>query len=239
MDNSQFPSQGQSVDGLYGVGQDTLVQRAVQRTFLWMTLGLAITGLASVYTVDSGLVFRMIGSNSFYFLLIAEIALVWILSARVMKLSLPVATGAFALYSVLNGVTLSPIFLVYTSESIATTFFVTSGTFGAMALYGYFTKRDLTKWGSLLFMVLIGVVIATLVNLFLKSETLMWIITYVGVVLFVALTAYDTQKVKLLANETKHDVELSKKASLLGALTLYLDFINLFLYLLRFFGRRN
>ena len=239
MDNSQFPSQGQSVDGLYGVGQDTLVQRAVQRTFLWMTLGLAITGLTSVYTVDSGLVFRMIGSNSFYFLLIAEIALVWILSARVMKLSLPVATGAFALYSVLNGVTLSPIFLVYTSESIATTFFVTSGTFGAMALYGYFTKRDLTKWGSLLFMVLIGVVIATLVNLFLKSETLMWIITYVGVILFVALTAYDTQKVKLLANETKHDVELSKKASLLGALTLYLDFINLFLYLLRFFGRRN
>ena len=239
MDNSQFPSQGQSVDGLYGVGQDTLVQRAVQRTFLWMTLGLAITGLASVYTVDSGLVFRMIGSNSFYFLLIAEIALVWFLSARVMKLSLPVATGAFALYSVLNGVTLSPIFLVYTSESIATTFFVTSGTFGAMALYGYFTKRDLTKWGSLLFMVLIGVVIATLVNLFLKSETLMWIITYVGVILFVALTAYDTQKVKLLANETKHDVELSKKASLLGALTLYLDFINLFLYLLRFFGRRN
>lgn len=108
-----------------------------------------------------------------------------------------------------------------------------------MALYGYFTKRDLTKWGSLLFMVLIGVVIATLVNLFLKSETLMWIITYVGVILFVALTAYDTQKVKLLANETKHDVELSKKASLLGALTLYLDFINLFLYLLRFFGRRN
>lgn len=239
MDNSQFPSQWQSVDEFYGVGHDSLVQRIVQRTFLWMTLGLAITGLASVYTVDSGLVFRMIGSNSFYFLLIAEIALVWILSARVMKLSLPVATGAFALYSVLNGVTLSPIFLVYTSESIATTFFVTSGTFGAMALYGYFTKRDLTKWGSLLFMVLIGVVIATLVNLFLKSETLMWIITYVGVVLFVALTAYDTQKVKLLANETKHDVELSKKASLLGALTLYLDFINLFLYLLRFFGRRN
>ena len=239
MDNSQFPSQGQSVDEFYGVGHDSLVQRIVQRTFLWMTLGLAITGLASVYTVDSGLVFSMLGSNIFYFLLIAEIALVWFLSARVMKLSLPVATGAFALYSVLNGVTLSPIFLIYTSESIATTFFVTSGTFGAMALYGYFTKRDLTKWGSLLFMVLIGVVIATLVNLFLKSETLMWIITYVGVVLFVALTAYDTQKVKLLANETKHDVELSKKASLLGALTLYLDFINLFLYLLRFFGRRN
>lgn len=239
MDNSQFPSQGQSVDEFYGVGHDSLVQRIVQRTFLWMTLGLAITGLASVYTVDSGLVFSMLGSNIFYFLLIAEIALVWFLSARVMKLSLPVATGVFALYSVLNGVTLSPIFLVYTSESIATTFFVTSGTFGAMALYGYFTKRDLTKWGSLLFMVLIGVVIATLVNLFLKSETLMWIITYVGVILFVALTAYDTQKVKLLANETKHDVELSKKASLLGALTLYLDFINLFLYLLRFFGRRN
>ena len=239
MDNSQFPSQGQSVDGLYGVGQDTLVQRAVQRTFLWMTLGLAITGLASVYTVDSGLVFRMIGGNIFYFLLIAEIALVWFLSARVMKLSLPVATGAFALYSVLNGVTLSPIFLVYTSESIATTFFVTSGTFGAMALYGYFTKRDLTKWGSLLFMALIGVVIASVVNIFLKSEVMMWIITYIGVVLFVALTAYDTQKIKLLAYQTAHDAELSKKVSILGALSLYLDFINLFLYLLRNFGRRN
>jgi membrane protein len=239
MDNSQFPSQGQSVDGLYGVGQDTLVQRAVQRTFLWMTLGLAITGLASVYTVDSGLVFRMIGGNIFYFLLIAEIALVWFLSARVMKLSLPVATGAFALYSVLNGVTLSPIFLVYTSESIATTFFVTSGTFGAMALYGYFTKRDLTKWGSLLFMALIGVVIASVVNIFLKSEVMMWIITYIGVVLFVALTAYDTQKIKLLAYQTAHDAELSKKVSILGALSLYLDFINLFLYLLRILGRRN
>ena len=239
MDNSQFPSQGQSVDGLYGVGQDTLVQRAVQRTFLWMTLGLAITGLASVYTVDSGLVFRMLGANIFYFLLIAEIALVWFLSARVMKLSLPVATGAFALYSVLNGVTLSPIFLVYTSESIATTFFVTSGTFGAMALYGYFTKRDLTKWGSLLFMALIGVVIASVVNIFLKSEVMMWIITYIGVVLFVALTAYDTQKIKLLAYQTAHDAELSKKVSILGALSLYLDFINLFLYLLRILGRRN
>jgi len=239
MDNPQFPSQGQSVDGLYGVGQDTLVQRAVQRTFLWMTLGLAITGLASVYTVDSGLVFRMIGSNIFYFLLIAEIALVWFLSARVMKLSLPVATASFALYSVLNGVTLSPIFLVYTSESIATTFFVTSGTFGAMALYGYFTKRDLTKWGSLLFMALIGVVIASVVNIFLKSEVMMWIITYIGVVLFVALTAYDTQKIKLLAYQTAHDAELSKKVSILGALSLYLDFINLFLYLLRILGRRN
>ena len=239
MDNSQFPSQGQSVDGLYGVGQDTLVQRAVQRTFLWMTLGLAITGLASVYTVDSGLVFRMLEGNIFYFLLIAEIALVWFLSARVMKLSLPVATASFALYSVLNGVTLSPIFLVYTSESITTTFFVTSGTFGAMALYGYFTKRDLTKWGSLLFMALIGVVIASVVNIFLKSEVMMWIITYIGVVLFVALTAYDTQKIKLLAYQTAHDAELSKKVSILGALSLYLDFINLFLYLLRIFGRRN
>ena len=239
MDNSQFPSQGQSVDELYGVGQDSLVQRIVQRTFLWMTLGLAITGLASVYTVDSGLVFSMLGSNIFYFLLIAEIALVWFLSARVMKLSLPVATGVFALYSVLNGVTRSPIFLVYTSESIATTFFVTSGTFGAMALYGYFTKRDLTKWGSLLFMALIGVVIASVVNIFLKSEVMMWIITYIGVVLFVALTAYDTQKIKLLAYQTAHDAELSKKVSILGALSLYLDFINLFLYLLRILGRRN
>ena len=108
-----------------------------------------------------------------------------------------------------------------------------------MALYGYFTKRDLTKWGSLLFMALIGVVIASVVNIFLKSEVMMWIITYIGVVLFVALTAYDTQKIKLLAYQTAHDAELSKKVSILGALSLYLDFINLFLYLLRILGRRN
>ena len=175
----------------------------------------------------------------YWFLFIAEIALVWFLSARVMSLSLPVATGAFALYSILNGVTLSPIFLIYTSESIASTFFITAGTFGAMALYGYMTKRDLTRLGSLLFMALIGVIIATVVNIFLRSEILMWIITYAGIVLFVGLTAYDTQKVKQLAAQTAHDEELSKKVSIIGALNLYLDFINLFLYLLRLFGRRN
>ena len=239
MENSQMPYEGQPTEGYYELGGDVVAQRAVQRTFLWMTLGLAITGLASVFTVDSGLVFRMLEGNMYRFLFIAEIALVWFLSARVMSLSLPVATGAFALYSILNGVTLSPIFLIYTSESIASTFFITAGTFGAMALYGYMTKRDLTRLGSLLFMALIGVIIATVVNIFLRSEILMWIITYAGIVLFVGLTAYDTQKVKQLAAQTAHDEELSKKVSIIGALNLYLDFINLFLYLLRLFGRRN
>ncbi|WP_314054950.1 Bax inhibitor-1/YccA family protein [Porphyromonas catoniae] len=239
MENSQMPYEGQPTEGYYELGGDVVAQRAVQRTFLWMTLGLAITGLASVFTVDSGLVFRMLEGNMYWFLFIAEIALVWFLSARVMSLSLPVATGAFALYSILNGVTLSPIFLIYTSESIASTFFITAGTFGAMALYGYMTKRDLTRLGSLLFMALIGVIIATVVNIFLRSEILMWIITYAGIVLFVGLTAYDTQKVKQLAAQTAHDEELSKKVSIIGALNLYLDFINLFLYLLRLFGRRN
>ena len=230
MENSQMPYEGQPTEGYYELGGDVVAQRAVQRTFLWMTLGLAITGLASVFTVDSGLVFRMLEGNMYWFLFIAEIALVWFLSARVMSLSLPVATGAFALYSILNGVTLSPIFLIYTSESIASTFFITAGTFGAMALYGYMTKRDLTRLGSLLFMALIGVIIATVVNIF---------ITYAGIALFVGLTAYDTQKVKQLAAQTDHDEELSKKVSIIGALNLYLDFINLFLYLLRLFGRRN
>jgi hypothetical protein len=137
-----------------------------------------------------------------------------------------------------NGMTLSFIFLVYTTASISSTFFITAGVFGGMAAYGYFTKRDLTSWGSLLVMGLFGIILASIVNIFLHSETIYWAITYIGVIIFVGLTAYDTQKVKLMA-ESGGDEETRNKGAVLGALSLYLDFVLLFIYLLRIFGKRR
>ena len=148
------------------------------------------------------------------------------------------ATLMFIAYSILNGATLASIFLLYTASSIASTFFVTAGTFGAMALFGYFTKRDLSGIGNMGYMALIGI-IATVVNLFLRSETMMWVITYIGVLVFVALTAYDTQKIKKMVMNAEVVDESTQKIALLGSLTLYLDFINLFLYLLRILGSRK
>jgi FtsH-binding integral membrane protein len=149
------------------------------------------------------------------------------------------ATIVFILYSVLNGLTLSIIFLIYTTGSIASTFFVTAGTFAVMSAYGYLTKSDLSKWGNILFMGLIGIIIASIVNYFMQSETLYAIITYIGVLIFVALTAYDTQKIKTMNIIGNEGTDEDKKEAIMGALTLYLDFINLFLYLLRLLGRRR
>ena len=150
------------------------------------------------------------------------------------------ATSLFMLYSALTGLTLSSIFIMYTASSIASTFLVTAGMFGAMSLYGYTTKRDLSGFGNMLFMALIGIVLASLVNMWLKSDTLMWVITYIGVVLFVGLTAYDTQKLKMIGEQLSvDDKENFRKYSIVGALTLYLDFINLFLMLLRIMGNRR
>ena len=164
--------------------------------------------------------------------------LVWYVSARIMSLSFTTATGLFMLYSLLNGLTLSVLFAVYTRSSIASTFFITAGTFGAMSLYGYFTKKDLSSWGNILIMAVIGLIIASVVNMFMQSSMMYWIITYAGVLIFVGLTAYDTQKIKqMLANQEIN--EQTQKLALLGALSLYLDFINLFLYLLRIFGDRK
>lgn len=237
MNNSEYPYQNQDTNPVYL--DDSLVSSALRRTFVWMALGLAITALASIFAVNSNLVYSIVEGGYLWLLLIAEVALVIFLSARVMKMSMPMATGSFVLYSVLSGISLSPIFLVYTGESIATTFLVTAGTFGAMAVYGYTTKRDLSAMGSYLIMALIGVIIASVVNIFLGSSLLMWIVSFLGVAIFTGLTAYDVQKVKGMLIQTVGDEELSKRVSLLGALTLYLDFINLFLYLLRFFGRRE
>lgn len=240
MNNSQFPYHGEElsrtiVDDSYMV----LVRQSVTRAFVWMTLGLAITGLTALFVADSNLIEVIFSSGSFWMLVIAELAVVWFLSSRIMKLSMPVATAAFVLYSLLNGVTLSPIFLVYTGESITSTFFITAATFGTMAVFGYTTKRDLSSWGSYLMMALIGLIIASVVNIFLGSSLLMWAISYLGVLLFVGLTAYDTQQLKAMIAASIGDEEQTKKVALLGALNLYLDFINLFIYLLRILGKRR
>ncbi len=182
---------------------------------------------------------RLFEQNHFG-LIIAQLALVFVLSGMVQRLSAGMATTLFMLYSALTGLTLSSIFIAYTYSSIASTFVVTGGMFGAMSLYGYTTKRDLSGFGSMLFMGLIGIVLASLVNLWLKSEALMWAVTYIGVVLFVGLTAYDTQKLKNIGEQIDtRDSATLRKYSILGALTLYLDFINLFLMLLRIMGNRR
>lgn len=173
-------------------------------------------------------------------MLIAELAVIFYLSARINSISFTKATVMFIIYSILNGATLASIFLVYTMSSIASTFFVAAGTFGVMALYGYVTKSDLTRIGNICLMALIGLIIATLVSMFWQNSMLQMIITYAGVILFVGLTAYDSQKIKRLLTADGIEVtEETQKIALLGALTLYLDFINLFLYLLRLLGDRK
>ena len=214
----------------------------MKNVYLWMTLGLGMTGLTAAYVAGNpGWMQTIFETRGLLFaLLIGEVTLVWILSARIMKMSFATAGIMFAVYSILNGVTLSFIFLAYTMESIATTFFVTAGTFGAMTLVGYTVKKDLSGLGRFLIMALIGLIIATLVNIFVASSTLSWTITYVGVLIFVGLTAYDTQKIKNMLREYGSEAnEVTMKLALMGSLTLYLDFINLFLYLLRILGDRK
>lgn len=213
-----------------------------RNVYLWMSMALVITGLTALVVAGTPSILSAIFGSKFLFygLLIAEVALVWYMSARINTLSFMTATTIFIIYSILNGITLSFIFLVYTTDSIASTFFVTAGTFGAMSLFGYLTKKDLTSMGSFLFMALIGLIIASVVNLFLHNEVMYWIITYAGVLIFVGLTAYDTQKIKRLLQAHGTEVnETTQKIALMGALTLYLDFINLFLYLLRLLGNRR
>ena len=185
------------------------------------------------------MVFLINNTLLFFGLLIGELILVSVLSRRIMKMQFQVAFGMFLLYAVLNGVTFSIIMIAYAAETIWSTFLITSVTFGIMALYGRFTRTDLTQFRSILFMGLIGVAILSLVNIFLKSSPLGWIISIVGLFVFLGLTAYDTQKLKDYYYSTDGQIELRKNLGVLGALALYLDFINLFLMLLRLFGRRK
>ena len=211
------------------------------RVYGWMSAGLALTGAIAYAVAGSEAMVRAIVLNQWIFwgLLLAELALVWILSAAIQKMSVAVASGMFLVYASLNGLTLSVIFLAYTSASIALTFFVTGGTFFAMCLYGATTKRDLTSMGNLMFMALIGLILASVANWFFQNPALYWITTYAGVAIFVGLTAYDAQKVKRMSQVLEEGSEAASKAAVIGALALYLDFINLFLFLLRIFGRRR
>ena len=210
----------------------------ITRVFGWMGLGLGITAVSAMAVIQTGLYRMMLQGPMYWVLFAAELGLVVYLSARIRQMSVATATAAFLGYSALNGVTLSLIFLMYTSASIAMTFFITAGMFGGMFLYGWKTKRDLTSMGGLMTMGLIGFILASVVNIFLQSPMLYWISTYAGVAIFVGLTAWDAQKIKRLS-ATRMDAETHEKMALLGALTLYLDFINLFFLMLRILGDRR
>ena len=217
-----------------------------QRTFItkvygWMSLALLITAFTSLVVVSSPQLLTTIVGNKlvFYGLIIGELVLVGSLAGWVTRMSASTATAVFLAYSVLNGLTLSVIFLLFTSASIATTFFITAGTFGAMSVYGYTTQQDLTTVGNLCFMGLIGVILASVANWFFNNSSVYWITTYVGILVFVGFTAYDTQKIKRMNVIGNEGSEEDRKEAIMGALTLYLDFINLFLLLLRLFGRRR
>lgn len=213
----------------------------MRKVYLWMTLALMITGITAAGVANSPNILALIYSSQvvMWGIIIAEFGLVIYISARLEKLSLSTATTLFALYSILNGVMLSSIFLLYSTAIISKVFFITAGTFGVTALYGYATKKDLSSLGNILFMALIGLVIATIVNVFMKSAMFDLILSYIGVIIFVGLTAWDSQKIKHMMMLQQDADESAQKLALIGALSLYLDFINLFLYLLRIFGRSN
>ena len=213
----------------------------MQKVYLWMTFALTLTGFVAYRTTQSEFLLELIFSSSFGFigLILAELALVFWISSGIQRMSSNMAIGLFLLYSVLNGMTLSVLLIAYTGASVASTFFITAGMFGAMSIYGYTTKQDLSSWGNLLFMALFGIILASVVNIFLQSSGLYWLISYIGVLVFVGLTAYDTQKIKKLAAQVIVESEVGRKVAILGALTLYIDFIYMFIFMLRTWGNRR
>jgi uncharacterized protein len=225
----------------YTTAQTSALRSGVMsRVYAWMTAGLLVTAAVASFVAGSEALTNAIFGNPMLFigLFVVQIVAVIGLSAGINRLAPAVATAIFMGYAAINGLTLSAIFLAYTEASLASTFLITAGTFGAMSLYGYTTKRDLSTVGNIAFMALIGVLIASVVNIFLRSEALYWIVSYAGVLIFVALTAWDTQKIKNLSQQVTNETDAGRVA-VIGALTLYLDFINLFLFLLRIFGGRR
>lgn len=211
------------------------------QVYAWMTAGLLVTGAVAAYAANTPAVLNLIYGNpiTIWVLFIAQIAMVIGLSAAIGRLSPGTATALFMGYAALNGLTLSAIFLVYTRASIAQAFFATAATFGAMSLYGYTTKRDLSTIGNILFMALIGFFIGSIINIFWASSALYWVLTYLGIAVFIGLTAWDTQRIRLMSQQASDETS-ARRVAILGALRLYLDFINLFLLLLRVLGgRRN
>lgn len=221
---------------------NTGIQAYMAQVYGWMTCGLLLTAVVAWYAANTPSIIFALQSNRilFFGLIIAQLGLVFVISGMINRLSGTAATSLFMLYSALTGLTLSMILIMYTGASIASTFVICAGMFGAMSLYGYTTKRDLSGMGSILFMGLIGIILASVVNIWLQSPALMWAVTYIGVLVFVGLTAYDTQKLKNMGSQLDaNDKDGFRKYAILGALTLYLDFINLFLMLLRIFGNRR
>ncbi len=239
MDYKELNLQGISKEQKWDVSEAFPV--LMRKVYVWMTLALVITGLTAYGVATSPGILQAIYTNQILFwgLVIAELALVIGVSSMLNRISLTTATLMFILYSVINGALMSYIFLAYTASSIATVFFITAGTFGVMALIGYTTKTDLSSMGKILFMALIGLIIATIVNMFIKSSGMTLILSYVGVLIFVGLTAWDSQKIKQMLLQAPDAGEGAQKLALMGALSLYLDFINLFIYLLRIFGKRE
>lgn len=211
------------------------------RVYAWMGIGLAITAISSWMASTSAAFMQVVTTNVLVMigLVVAQFALVLALSFFLPRLSFPVAAGCFVLYSLLTGLMLSSIFIVFTQASLVTTFIITAGTFVAMSLYGYFTKADLSTMGNTMLMMLFGLIIAMVVNMFVKSTRFELLISAVGVVVFTLLTAFDTQKIKVISSQIAADANTMGKIALFGALTLYLDFINLFLFLLRFTGKQR
>lgn len=228
------------MDSTTSTRTDTLQHAFITQAYAWMSSGLAVTALVSWFLAQNYdlLLTILLNRVLFYGLIIGELLLVMFISGAINRISSTTATLLFFLYAAINGITLASIFLIYTGATITIAFMITAGTFAAMSAYGYVTKSDLTKVGNLAFMGLIGIIIASIANIFLKSDAFDMILSYVGVLVFVALTAYDTQKLKTIGAATT-DMETQNKAAVLGALTLYLDFINLFLFILKILGGRK
>ena len=224
------------------ISESAILNKVMARVFMLMTFALVVTGVTSYLIIGNENILMSLFSNisTFYIICGAELLLVFILSLFINKISFNVALIMFALYSIMNGVTLAPLLFMYTEESVTSTFLITAGTFGAMALFGYTTKTSLTSMGKILMMALIGLIIASIVNIFLNSSGFEMILNYAGVLIFVGLTAYDTQKVKVYIQEAIENDNVSiPKLAVMSALTLYLDFINLFIRLLSILGKRK
>ena len=227
----------------YDASVDATFSALLRNVYMWMSMALIITAFTSMYVANSEYAINLLFSNSktILILVLVQLGLAMGLTFCLNKISFLLASTLFALYSVVTGITLSSIFLVYTGESIVSTFFITAGTFAAMSLFGYFTQKDLSKMGQILIMGIIGIVLASVVNICMHSSRITWITTYVGVVIFVGLTAYDTQRIKnLLAEYSSQGINDSNlKLALMGSFMLYLDFINLFIKLLRILGKKE
>ena len=220
-------------------GIDEGLRSYMLRVYNYMASGLALTGIVAYAVASTPVLMNAIfGTPLLWVVMLAPLGIVFFMSARIQKMSAGAAQATFWIFAVLMGMSLASIFVVYTGTSIARVFFITASVFGAMSIYGYTTKRDLSGWRSFLFMGLIGIIIASIVNWFLASSALEFAISVIGVLVFVGLTAYDTQNIKQMYVQSDSTAVMSKKA-IMGALRLYLDFINLFLMLLRLFGGRN